>query len=502
MNKALRSLSFAVSLTSITGGANAQLFGDFGTPAWSRAFKYFESRLGAVAKDELVLVLPTATNAAWDDHNKTIKFMEMYKWGDWMPSNAWQYAPNSGKRISDGYAYFLNAAFVAAVDANGVAPSNVKNALKRANEELQFTRGQYGQIVDEADHAYQAYCATTSIWQRKSRAQFYNDQKLDVEISARKARQDAAAETFVIVNRSIVDPDIQLLKQATLRLEDPKQKMSLPPTKDLLGDRDRWQSYFGSYIDKDIDAFLDESNPQTQSITEAQSSSSYFEQRWSASVSVSFLGLFRAGGASAEQVKRENHIKTNTTKIDVSFENLDTFNILRGDWFSENLIGRFASKLSADGYNAVWGPNGQLELIPKTLLVGRGMSLTLYADSQSLDYLYEHFSAGADAGFFIGYWRIGGGGDYSSTKEETKVTRLNDRITFTDLSGRGKVLAVLAKYYAGSVPKPTFLTPVLSAAERTSARKEINEQFSKSPLENQLKGKLAPRLLKDLPKYQ
>src|SRR5689334_10963378 len=114
----LRKAMLTVALVAAATQANAQgpIFGDFGMPAWSRMFKYFEARFGQVAKDEQVLVLPTATNAAWDNPIKTLRLTEMYKWGDWMPSQAWQYAPNSGKRVSEGYQFFLNHAWIAAVE--------------------------------------------------------------------------------------------------------------------------------------------------------------------------------------------------------------------------------------------------------------------------------------------------------------------------------------------------------------------------------------------------
>jgi hypothetical protein len=402
-------LSLAMSQFPSPAHAQQAIFGDFGTPAWSRVEKYFESRYGSgagsIAKDEVVLVLPVATNAAWDDPIKVLRAMEMYKWGDWMPANGWMYAPNSGKRVSDGYAYFLNAAFVSAVDANGTASGPLKNALKRANEELVFTRAEYNEIGRDANEAYDAYIAATPPAQRKSKVAFLKDQKYDVEIVARKQRMDSASQTFETVTRSIVDPDIQLLKTAQLRYDNPAQQIMLPPVREVLNDKDRWQVHRVSYVDKDLGAFLNEYTPQTQNISEASYTSEYFEKRWSASVSVSFLGLFRAGGASAEQINREQHIKQNTTRIDVTFDNVDTFNVVRGDWFDQNVIDRFAGKLNLEFFSAVWGPNGQLELIPKSLLIGRGLSFSVYADSQSLDYLYEHFQSSADAGISIGWWR-------------------------------------------------------------------------------------------------
>lgn len=449
---------FASSATWVT--AQPAIFGDAGTPAWSRMFKYFETRLVGqnIAKDDAIFILPTATDAAWDDRVQILRLMEMYKWGDWMPADAWLYAPNAGKRVSDGYRYFLDAAWVAAVDQNGTASPELKNAMKRAFEELEFTRADYNATTDAAEKAFANYARATPAPDRKTRKQYYSDQRWDTQIAAKKKRLDDAAGTFDIVTASLVDPDIQLLKDAKLRLINPKQKVMLPPVREVANDKDRWQSYYISLIDKDIFAFLQEAALQTQMINESQAKSEYFEQRWSASVDVSFLGLFRSGGASAEQVKRESHVRNNATSIQIQFANIDTFNVTRGEWFSQNVIDRFASKLNGRDFNNVFGPNGQLEFIPKTVLVGRGMRFVIYADSQSIDYLYEHFHAGADAGFYIGYWRVGVGGDTSTTRENTQVNKFSDRIEFVDLSGRGKVLAVLAKHPAGTITRPAFLS--------------------------------------------
>lgn len=491
--------SVVIPLLCSPAAAQTPLFGDFGVPAWSRLYKYFEGRFGAVAADDLVLVLPTATNAAWDDHNPYLRLMEMHKWGDWMPSNAWQYAPTANKRLSEGYRYFLNAAFLSAVDANGTASPALKGALRRANEELQFTRAQYNEIIQEADAAYEAFLRASPANQGKSKRQFFKDQQYDAEIETRKKRFDSATETFKIVTSSIVDPDIDLLTRAKLAYENPKQQVLLPPVREVLGDKDRWQKHYTSFLDKDIFAFLRDTVAQNQNILESTQMSNSFETRWSASVSVSFLGLFRAGGASAEQVKREQHIKANTTKINITFDNLDTFNIVRGDWFNQNVIDRFAGRLSVDYFTAVWGPNGQLELIPKSVLVGRNICFQIYADSNSLDYLYEHFRGGADAGFFVGYFRVGGGGNYSSTKEQVRTTKFTDHLSVCDLSGRAKVIGVLAKHYAATLPKPTAIPSAgITPAARANARRDIEAQWSKSAPMDMFKGRVDAKVLKDL----
>lgn len=495
LTRALVPLALALSLQP--GHAQA-IFGDFGAPAWSRMSKYLEVRLGNLAKDEVALILPVATDAAWDADNEDIRLMEMHKWGDWVPSNAFSYSANSNKRVSDGYRYFLNAAFIAAVDANGTASPQLKNSMKRASEEVEYTRALYNQMVAEADAAYGLYFANTPISRRTDKAKFFKDQGYDVQITARHKRLVDALATLKIVNAALVDPDIDMLTVARIRYDNPNQQKKLPPVPEALNNRDLWESRYISYVDKDIREFKKQYVPETQNIQESYARSEYFEQKWRASLSVSFLGLFRAGGASAEQVRREQHIKQNATRIDISFDNLGTFNIVRGEWFSQNVIDRFASKLDASAWTTMWGPNGQLEMIPKSMLVGRGMTFTVYADQQSIDYMYEHFHGGADAGFSIGYWRIGGGGSFSSTKEQTTVQKYADRITFTDLSGRAKVLGVLAKQYGLSVPRPAPLAFNATTVQREAAAREVRALWSKPDLATQMRGVISNQTIQRL----
>ena len=197
------------------------LFGGFGAPAWSRMWSYFERRYGDIARDERVLPLPTATNAAWDDRIKILRLMEMYHWGDWQPSSAWQYAPNPGRRISEGFQYFLNAAFVAAVDANGTASEEVKRALRRASEEVQFTRAEYIAKQKEADQAYEDYAKETPRPHRMSKANFYADPDKGGygwghEIRTKRDRLGLALTTLEAVSKRLTDPDIELLKELKL----------------------------------------------------------------------------------------------------------------------------------------------------------------------------------------------------------------------------------------------------------------------------------------------
>lgn len=107
------------------------------------------------------------------------------------------------------------------------------------------------------------------------------------------------------------------------------------------------------------------------------------------------------------------------------------------------------------------------------LLVGKGMSFTVFADSQSLDYLYQHFHASADAGVMIGWWKLGGSGEYSTTKENIEVKRFSDRITFSDLSGRPQVIAMAVKYMAGSIKPAAAAAPLVSAEQMTRGLKNI-----------------------------
>ncbi|MGJ7521713.1 hypothetical protein ACSFA0_14595 [Variovorax sp. LT1P1] len=450
------------------------IFGDIGTPAWSRLAKYIESRFGEVAPDEQVLTLPVADNAAWDDRIGPIAAFEMYKWGDWMPSNAWQYSPNSSKTISDGYRYFLKAATIARV-AKGTASSELKQAVLVASEDLEFRRTSYAAAVQRADDAYAKYLSGTPKAEQLSKAAYQEKFFYKTELENYLKQLGEAMETFKTIANSLKDPDLDLLTKANIAYENPNDRIKLPPIKDVVGAPEKWREYLTSYIDGNIRDFLTETNFQHDVINEEAHTSEIFETRWKVKIDVKFLGFIRAGGASAEKVTREMQVRDNVTMIDISFENLRVFNIERGAWFSQNMIDAFAGILEGEAARTVWGVNGQLELIPKSLLVGRGVSFAIYADSNSLDYMYEHFHADADAGFSVGYWTIGGRGEYSSTKEATKVEKLENRIVFTDLSGRAKILAVLAKHYASVLPALKTPPSMLAAKslDTSNAKQEI-----------------------------
>lgn len=482
-------------------GANAQtpLFGDWGTPAWSRYFKVIENRLlgPTPSNTDLAILLPTPTNADWHNSSQTRRLIAMNGWGETMPSFQWTYLRNSAKRVSDGYKYFLDAAMLQRI-GQGTASDDLKNATRRALDELEFARSDYKASVDQADAAYEVHASATPKPQRLTKQQFFKQQAYDIQIKAKERALKEAASTFDIISSGLNDPDIGLLKDANIRFTNPNQKIKLPASLELINDPDRWQEYYITTIDKSINTFMNDYKPQAQDVNESQASSQYFESRWKVNVSVSFLGLFRAGGASAEQVTRENHVKTNTTNIQISFENLDVFPIVRGEWFSQNVIDKFASELKPKEFNAIFGPGGQLETIPTNILVGKGMTFSVFADSQSLDYLYQHFHASADAGVMIGWWRLGGSGEYSTTKENIEVKKFADRITFTDLSGRPQVIAIAVKHMAGGVKPPAAAAVSLTAEQMARGLKNVEAIWTNERGAKALQDFAQPTLMRNI----
>jgi hypothetical protein len=440
--------------------AQSQIFGGNGEAAWSRMYHYLESRFGAVASDEVILIPAVAMTVEWNDPTKVIRLMEMDHWGDQEPSLAWQYAPNTSKRISAGYGYFLNAALNSMLLSNGGMSDDTKAAVRRSSEALDFARADYKKAQDDADAAYATYVASTPPAKRISKEKYLKNNYWTDEIEAKRKRMADANDDFKRTSSLIVDPSKALLMSAFDAYQNEDEQIYLPPVREALNQPELWKKRYATFIDGNIDHFMRDRQPQTETIDEQQSSSSSFDQTWKASVSVKFLGLFRVGGASAEDTLQEQHVENNTTRIDIEFTNVEPFSIARSDWFSQNTIDNFYKKLTKDEFTNVFGSNGQLELIPKTLLVARGMKFTVYADSDSLDYLYHHFQGGADAGIKVGWFTIGGGGEYSVTKSDTKTTKFSDHITFEDLSGRAKVIGVLAKRYGADAPA-LFATPKL-----------------------------------------
>jgi len=340
--------------------------------------------------------------------------------------------------------------------------------VTRSSDELDFARADYAKVQEAADSAYAAYAAATPERQRKSKRRYFREQAWETQIEAKRQRLVAATDSFELISKNVVDPAMAILKPAILKYQDPDEQIHLPLVKEALNQPDMWRKRYATFIGGDIHHFMTSSQAQSQSIDESQSTSTAFEQKWKASVRVKFLGLFRAGGASAEDTQREEHVQNNATKINISFANVATFPIVRSDWYSENVLSQFHNKLAKEEFNNTFGTNGQLELIPKTLLVARGMKFEIYADSTSLDHLYKHFQGGADARIKVGWFTVGGSGSYSGTKSETRATKYSDHITFEDRSGKAKIIGVLAKRYGANAPS-LFVSSVRAPAGLSDA---------------------------------
>jgi hypothetical protein len=307
------------------------------------------------------------------------------------------------------------------------------------------SRKEYNATVDSANAAYDAYANVTPPGQRKPKARWLKEQGYADQIDASKKRLDASLVDMQIASRTIPNnPYVARLNEAVIRFGNPEQSYKGPLTREDIRFPAKWQSKQLTHIGGDLQSFLSETRRTTQSLDESHSTSSTFEQHWKASVKVKFLGLVRVGGLSTEETKREKQIQAATTRVEIGFDNLDVFPIVRGPWFDEGALNLLLPVLKTEVKKEIFGDRGQLELLPRSLLVARGLRFRIYADAATLDHVYSHFKGSADAGIKIGYFTVGAKGSGSAERSKTKDRKTSDYVEFYETTGRGQVLAIQA----------------------------------------------------------
>jgi hypothetical protein len=462
------------------------IFSQRGVPAWSRMYQYIESRfalqMNGLPKGTKILMLPVAPNSAWDERREKLRLLEEYRWADQMPGLSWLYVRSAGKRLSEGYGKFLQQAIVTTY-AQSALDTELKTALVNLWEEQTYLQGLLNQAIEEAETAYEAYLAITPKPQQLKKIDFYERRGYQTKINVIEQQLHEAGTTAAVLAPAVESPDITQLKAAYERFKQPSQTTSLPINEETLNDPQKWRPLYNSYVGggyERMQQFLAQRAPSVENIVESSSESSYFNRQWSASVNVNFLGFLRVGGGSISHEETDERVRSDTTGLSVGWENMEVFPIERDTWYSDQIIDTYAPRFSRNKFQEYFGTLGAMEMIPVGLLVARGLRFTLQTSSYARDYSYEHMHASADAGIRIGWYTIGGGGDYSSTKIETRIDTSTDQISFTDLTGRGKVLGVLVKHVASVIDTPKV--PILSMLKRKDSA-ELNRLKALSALQ-------------------
>ena len=416
-----------------------------GLAAWRRWHQLICDRFGVGTPDagDVVQPLSIAAPARFDSVHSPLERYLQNTYAERLPQ--WLPLPNgpfkdqlyipSGARLSTGYKLFLKSiksSFDALqTPAQRLAIEQASQAAESARELLErFETNTLGfWELWKARHPE----AERAVWER--------DNHIAEKRRPLKADRDMSLAAYLRCLADAGAGEAELLAEQQMAMDDPTQQYRLPATPAQWGELpDSWDRFYRQEFSNDFVAFRDTPGvAETLDIKESSVASHYLETRWNVSASVSFLGLFRAGGLDANGRDIEEHMRSDTTSVQVGFDKLEEFIITRGAWYDEQIIRRYMGKVPAEVF---WGPNGVLNLIPRSVIVVRGMHLTMTCSAETLDRVEHHLGGSADAGIWCGWFKIGGGG--GGGRDEVTITRHNDSNTLTLSPKDPKACQVLA----------------------------------------------------------
>ena len=395
-------------------------------PAWRRWHQLVCNRYGVGSPDagDVIQPLTIAPPAAFDSVASPLARYLQTMYADripqWLPLPAGPFKDTlyipSGASLATGYKLFLRSLKSTFQEAQTPAQ---RLAIDHAADAAQTAR----ELLDRFDDNTLSFW---ELWKARhpdaDRAIWERDQRIAEKRRPLKDDRDMTLAEYLRCLADAGGAEAQLLAEQQIAMDDPTQQYRLPISPMQLRENpEGWDRFYRQEFREDFAAFREApGGMEALDINEATSSSQYLETRWNASGSVSFLGLFRAGGLSAEGKDIEEHFKADTTNVQVSFDNIQEFTIARGAWYDEQIIRRYLNKVKPDAF---WGPNGALNLIPRSVIVVRGMKMHIACTSQTLDRIEHHLSGSADAGFWCGWFRVGaaaGGG-----RDEVNIQRDN-----------------------------------------------------------------------------
>lgn len=163
------------------------------------------------------------------------------------------------------------------------------------------------------------------------------------------------------------------------------------------------------------------------------------DNAWHASGGGNLMKFF-SGGFSGSG---ENHFRstvTNVRSLHVGFKNIARLDIARGPWFSRQFFEfeRVKAYLKKNRELAK-----SLSLLTTSLIVGRGMTLTLYFKDASVLHEWGSTNRSGSGGLNIGGFRLGGSGGKSASWESRQFDEQKISVTFKDDDSVCRLLGVI-----------------------------------------------------------
>jgi hypothetical protein len=419
------------------------VFAGQGLPAWERWAQLLVDRYSNKEGGDIIQPLAVAYPALFDQTNKYLGRYFENMFSDRLPQ--WNPIPDltpeyvaSGASLAKGYKFFLYSLTSELVKT---ATPAQKQAINDATTLLEDSAKELQTINEDINNEWKIEKSKDptlrrDVWER--------DNKIYLRRLPKQNDFNSKLANYIRAVSDAGQAEATMIAEQITLLEDPTQKIRLPNSTRRANDDDpsTWGEYLKQEFTENISDFKSSgpsSIPELLTISETSSESNYISKTWNVGGSVSFLGLFRSGGIDVSQSEIEEHVRSSTTSINFQAEGIQEFKVSRGEWYDEQIIKYFMAKVSPDTF---WGNKGLLNLIPRSVIAVRGAKITVECSSTALDRYEQHIRGGADAGFWIGCFRVGLGGGFSSDEVQISRDFGSSTIEFKFPSDRPVVIAV------------------------------------------------------------
>lgn len=408
--------------------------------AWSKLTAQFETRFGGS-----IAPLVPQINTVLTPLSCRTKYVPLNLYREQLAADAIPaYLPankplaQTGSRVSDNFEQYLAQLMLA---LRKKAPAVDQQATDRAERAYNAALKKLGDFEDLARKEWASTLRhhpdkPRAIWERDWQ---YRDKRIPVAAKVDTAYADYLAQVASY-------PALRTVMVALRNYQNPLAFAHLPMTEEQAEfgvanpeGSQTWDEFRQSFLNFDIKDFLSHDAPDSLIIRERSEHSTSYENRWSGSASVGY-GFFSVS-ASAEGGTIEKHMQASASSFSISFKKLGPANVLRRNWYNESLIRTYCREVNREEY---WGLGGTLNMIPQTVIIGRGISISIEVDQATYDEFQTWYTAHGSAGFSFGPWSVGGGGSSSTSFTDVRNASAGTTIKIEDTSDQLYVVGIIS----------------------------------------------------------
>lgn len=410
--------------------------------AWTKSIEQFAGDPGS----PLIVQAPTvmrpidvrpAVNAKLAWYRKYLVADTIPAYGNLNPN---AYVNGPGKTVSLGYRqylYELNAAviqrFVNSIDLPVIA---------RAQKRYEAAQQALVAFLREANADWRRQKLADPNLTREAWEETYGVMGYPAQFGA--LQRDVTQRYGEYIGVAAPYPQVMRVANALARMDNGVgSQIRLPASEDEAGmGEEGWDVYYKTNIEpgEDWSVFFGHDISDARTLDQSSTQSSYYNHSWKGGGSVSYGFFSISGGASGGTV--EKHLRAGTTAVQFTFKKLVLASVTRGTWFDGGLV----TSRPYFGYvdsSAYWDPHGTLNLIPISIILGRGPLIEIRTSKAAYDSYKNWRHVRGGGGFGIGSFRIGARGSSSTEWGSTNDQSSDSTIRIEDTSGQAYVVGVV-----------------------------------------------------------